>query len=189
MTVALAFLCGCSARVNAPTVIEAIDLHRYAGCWYEIATIPMFVQRGCVGTTATYTPKDSKTMRVVNRCLSETLDGPVRQVEGDATIPNPDEPAKLRVAFDTWWGIFARGDYWIVMLDPKYRFSVVSGPTRKRLWILSRTPELSKEIYKDILKTLEDRGFDLSELELTSQFPERDLCSPSQPSDGQHPAP
>ena len=36
--------------------VGTIDLGRYAGKWYEIASFPMFFQRQCIGdTTAEYT--------------------------------------------------------------------------------------------------------------------------------------
>jgi hypothetical protein len=47
--------------------------------------------------------------------------------------------AKLKVTF--FWPFY--GDYWIIGLDPEYRRAVVGEPSRKYLWILSRTPKLS----------------------------------------------
>ena len=46
--------------------------------------------------------------------------------------------AKLKVWF--FWPF--KGDYWIIDLDPDYQWAVVGVPSRKYLWILSRTPTL-----------------------------------------------
>jgi|GEM_PF-5884826 len=38
-------------RVEAPQTVGSVDLKRYMGQWYEIAAIPMFFERKCVGNT------------------------------------------------------------------------------------------------------------------------------------------
>jgi lipocalin len=37
-------------------VVSDVELERYLGRWYEIASIPQRFQRGCVASRATYTP-------------------------------------------------------------------------------------------------------------------------------------
>jgi apolipoprotein D and lipocalin family protein len=46
--------------------VERADLQRHAVEWYEIATIPMSFQKGCVGVTATYTIRQDGDVDVVN---------------------------------------------------------------------------------------------------------------------------
>ena len=45
---------GCSSSVKPPSTASQIDLHRYMGRWYEIASFPNYFQKGCQCTTATY---------------------------------------------------------------------------------------------------------------------------------------
>jgi apolipoprotein D and lipocalin family protein len=61
------------------------------------------------------------------------------------------------------------GDYWILGLDPEYRFAVVGSPNRKYLWILSRTPQLPAPLLDAALSAAQAQGFDLKELRYTSQ--------------------
>ena len=57
----VAALAGCSAstteRLRLPPLgtVGHVDLARYVGTWYEIASFPQSFQRACVATTATYT--------------------------------------------------------------------------------------------------------------------------------------
>ena len=57
------FLLGACAGVpeDAPRTVPAVDLHRYAGTWYEIARFPNRFEDGpgiaCTDVTATYTPR------------------------------------------------------------------------------------------------------------------------------------
>ena len=79
----------------------------------------------------------------------------------------PDSP-KLEVRFAPWWLSFLPmvwGDYWVVDLDENYRLAAVSEPSRKYLWVLSRTPTVDAAAYRDLLKRLESKGFDLTKLE------------------------
>jgi lipocalin len=47
-----------------PTTVPFVDVIKYAGTWYEIASIPMIFQRGCTNTRAIYSLKDDKTIEV-----------------------------------------------------------------------------------------------------------------------------
>ena len=56
-------------------VVEDVDLQRYLGTWYEIASYPHPFQENCVGTKATYSTRDDGRIGVLNECREHTLDG------------------------------------------------------------------------------------------------------------------
>ena len=66
--------------------------------------------------------------------------------------------------FGPFWG-----DYWIIDLDPDYRWAVVGGPKRKYLWILSRTPQMDEALYEEIISRLPAKGYDPKRLNRTTQ--------------------
>ena len=121
--------------------VGRVDLARYAGTWYEIAAIPQRFQKGCVATTATYTLRP---------------DGEEKSAKGRAWVVDPETNARLKVTF--FWPF--RGDYWIVDLDPEYRWAVVGHPDRTYGWILSRTPAMDEETYQGILGRLREQAYD-----------------------------
>ena len=116
--------------------VAGVDLDRYLGTWYEIASYPAWFQKGCTGSTATYSLQTDGRIRVVNQCFRKSLDGPRKTSTGKAVVVDGSSNAKLKVWF--FWPF--KGDYWIIDLDPDYRWAVVGVPSRKYLWILSRTP-------------------------------------------------
>lgn len=155
---------GCMA-INAPLpVVDSVDLERYAGKWYEIARYPNTFERNCVGVTATYSLRDDGRVNVVNRCREGSLSAPVRLIEGTAR-PVDASNAKLKVTF--FWPF--EGDYWIIDLDEDYTYAVVGDPSRKFLWILSRTPHLDEETFDAIYEWLPTRGYDPDRLILVEQ--------------------
>jgi apolipoprotein D and lipocalin family protein len=162
----LAVLLACQSAKAPLNVVDEIDLDRYAGRWYEIASFPQRFQRGCVATTANYTRLAEGRIRVQNECRDGEFDGKLRRVEGVAWLADPDgSQAKLKVQF--FWPF--RADYWIIELDPDYRHAVVGHPSRDYLWILARTRTLEPAVYETLLARIEAQGFDLERLERTPQ--------------------
>ena len=146
-------------------VVDSVDLNRYLGKWYEIASYPAWFQKGCVASTAEYSLLPDGKIRVVNRCHTDRLDGPLKESVGKAEVIDVQTNAKLKVWF--FWPF--KGNYWIIDLDDDYRWAVVGEPKRKYLWILSRTPTVDRTLYQNILARLPAKGYDPSKLRRTSQ--------------------
>lgn len=159
------------ARPAPVTPIPSLDVPRYMGAWYEIAKYPNRFQKQCAGnTTAHYSLQPDKTVQVINRC--RRADGTIDEAVGTARqLGGPTSPT-LKVRFAPAWLSFLPmvwGDYWVIDLDPNYQLAAVSEPGRDYLWILSRTPTVSRQAYGALLERLERQGFDLSRLEMTPQ--------------------
>jgi apolipoprotein D and lipocalin family protein len=146
-------------------VVPSVDVRRYVGTWYEIATIPQRFQKGCVGVTAHYTLRADGTIDVVNVCRKGTLDGPERSVRGKAWVVDKATNAKLKVRF--FWPF--TGAYWIIELEKDYQWAVVGHPNRTYLWILSRTPQMDAAVYEELLRKIAAKGYDLSRIKKTLQ--------------------
>lgn len=145
--------------------VEHVDVERYMGTWYEIAKFPQRFENGLVGVTATYTLLPNGKVRVLNSGHEGSFGGKLRTARGKAWIIDAKTNAKLKVSF--FWP-FA-GNYWILELGKDYEYAVVGDPSRKYLWILSRTPQMDGTDYDGLLKRLQDMGFDISKLEKNPQ--------------------
>jgi len=155
-----------SGNNRAPLrTVSHVDLARYVGTWYEIASYPQRFQKGCTATAAVYTLRDDGKIQVVNRCNRDSLDGRETIAKGRARIVDRQTNAKLKVSF--FWPFW--GDYWIIDLDPEYRYAVVGHPNRKYLWILSRTRTMDPTVYSGILERLSAQGYDVGRLQITLQ--------------------
>lgn len=145
--------------------VTHVDLARYVGTWYEIASYPQRFQKGCTATTAIYTLRKDGKIQVVNRCHRDSLDGRQTIARGRARVIDRESNAKLKVSF--FWPFW--GDYWIIDLDPGYRYAVVGHPSRKYLWILCRTRTMDPLVYSGILERLTAQGYDVGKLQVTLQ--------------------
>jgi apolipoprotein D and lipocalin family protein len=142
-----------------------VDLNRYLGRWYEIARYPAWFEKDCMGATAEYSRNPDGTVKVVNSARLRTLDGPVKTAVGRARAVDAATPAKLKVAFF----LFFEGDYWILELGENYDYALVGEPSRKYLWILSRTPQMDEAFYQQILSRLPAKDYDPARLIRTPQ--------------------
>ena len=146
-------------------VVSFVEVERYMGRWYEIATTPSFQQASCFGTQADYSFNEEEGwVDVVNSCRVGNAQGRVQQIRGRAELDDLDTQAKLVVIFFN-----QRAPYWVVALDGSegsepYEWAVVSVPGKRTMWILSRTPTMSDERRAAIEAHLVDRGYPVEDL-------------------------
>lgn len=140
--------------------VPSVDLARYTGKWYEIASLPVSQQEGCSCTMAEYSVMEDGVIRVVNSCRKS---GEKDQAEAKAFVVEGSGNAKLRVQF--FWPF--RGDYWILDLAEDYSYAVVGTPSRKYFWILSRTPTMAEDTLQTLVARLQLKGFDTSQMQRT----------------------
>jgi len=154
-------------RLGLPVLptVPHVELGRYLGIWYEIASFPQSFQEGCTGTRAEYALRADGELDVTNRCWLGSLDGEEKVARGRARIVDRVTNSKLEVSFfRPFWG-----DYWIVELGPSYEYAVVGHPSRDYLWILSREPSMAPETYNAVVARLQGLGYQVSRLNRTMQ--------------------
>jgi apolipoprotein D and lipocalin family protein len=142
--------------------VPNVDVKRYEGKWYEIASLPFSRQEGCQCTTAEYQLQDDGVLTVTNTCKQE--DG-IAQAVGKAFVVEGSNNAKLKVQF--FWPF--RGDYWVIDLADDYSYAVVGVPSRKYCWILSRTKTMNDDVYAAIVERVKAKGFDVTKFNKTVQ--------------------
>ncbi|XP_042904297.1 apolipoprotein D [Parasteatoda tepidariorum] len=151
---------GFSQRISAGecpdvTVKKDFDVSKYVGQWYEFEKNPAFFENGLKCNWAIY--RNEGDYISVNNSGVNVNTGVRTSINGKATIPDKNVPAKLKVQFDT---SPKPGNYWV--LDTDYeKYSVVYACSSiehmfkaEFLWILSRTPVLddkTKSVAYDVM--------------------------------------
>jgi len=79
--------------------VPYVDLKKYAGTWYEIASFPQRFQKDCIGTTAEYSLTDKGYVVVENRCNKGSITGKQAYIKGKAFVVENSGNAKLLVQF------------------------------------------------------------------------------------------
>ena len=89
----------------------------------------------------------------------------MRTITGTASDDDASSNSKFTVAFQ---GVPFKGSYWIIGLDSQYRYAVVSDSGGDALYILSKTPTLSDNLYQEAVG-IGAQQVDISKLEVTDQ--------------------
>jgi apolipoprotein D and lipocalin family protein len=155
-----------SMKAQLLQTVPNVDVKKYMGKWYEIASYPQRFQKGCHCTTAEYTLSDKGYVIVENRCKKDSCSGKQSYIKGKAFVEKNSGNSKLKVQF--FWPLKAK--YWIIDLAEDYSYAVVSHPNMKYLWILSRAPKMNEPVYNQILSRLKEKGFDLNKIQVTQQL-------------------
>jgi apolipoprotein D and lipocalin family protein len=164
------WLTGCKTESNNPLkTVSHVDLNKYLGKWYEISKYPNKFEKDMVGITAEYSLRKDGSIKVLNQGYLYTLDGKEKSATGKAYVADKNSGSKLRVSF---FGPFF-ADYWVIALGDEYEYAVVSEPSRKYLWVLSRSAQMNDEKYNKIVTFLSENGFDTTKLVLTPQAVEK----------------
>lgn len=137
------------AQINPPlTTVPFVDVNQYLGTWYQIARNPLpFEPVDCVCAQQKLGLTDHGTVSVYNSCNLLTPAGKIYEISGEATNNDPQTNAQFTVDFN----LPQKGQYWIIGLDPQYRYAVVSDPSKRSLYILSKTPLLADDLYQEAL--------------------------------------
>ncbi|WP_347329697.1 lipocalin family protein [Marinimicrobium locisalis] len=160
-------LTGCS-DTGLPEGLEPVrefELQRYLGEWHEIARLDHDFEEGLAPVTATYSRREDGGIRVVNRGYNAET-GQWEEAEGRAYFIGDENVGRLKVSF---FGPFY-GSYNIIELSDDYDYSMVAGPDRSYLWILSREPELGQSVLRRLVAKAEALGFDTQELIYPATF-------------------
>ncbi len=164
--------------------INNFSLSLYVGKWYQISDFPQWYEKVCSACTqVSYTPvssnfsfRNSQNLVVLNEAFD-----PASQtwcpIGGMTFVPNPAIPTQLEVKFAMSPAV-TNSNYWIIKLGRvvynQYSLAVVTNSGNTTLYILSRKPTISSDIYQCIISDLSKEGFDVNKLQKTPQ-----TCGPS----------
>ncbi|MEQ7799085.1 lipocalin family protein [Pedobacter sp. ASV1-7] len=139
--------------------VQRVDIMAYAGKWYSLYSIPTFMDKHWRRKVETYVihPDGYYAVFTTYNVVGEQKRKYIR--------------SKLFVTKKTGNAIFKaqlvwpfKVDYWVIELAEDYSYVVVGHPKRERLYIMSRKPELPKDLLKAIVNRCKERGYDINKL-------------------------
>jgi apolipoprotein D and lipocalin family protein len=162
--VALLAACQAAPRLPMPTVAH-VDLPRYMGDWYVIASIPTFIERDAYGAVESYQLDPDGTIATTFTFQAGSFDGARKQYRPRGYVVDPASNAAWSMQFI--WPF--RSDYRIAWLDAEYSRVIVARPQRDYVWIMARTPQIGEVDYQRLLDLVGRLGYDTAKVRKVPQ--------------------
>ncbi|MDJ0392536.1 lipocalin family protein [Rhodococcus sp. G-MC3] len=161
-----------SAGFEPLTPVPSLDVARYLGTWNQVAAVPQPFNLECArDTQAIYSLIDPMNIRVENTCT--TWSGEQNRIIGNARVNDTATNAQLHVSFPgvpTQENPEGATNYIVAYIADDYSWALVGDPLRTSGFILSRSPEVSPDKFREIRSVVESKGYN-STFVLTSPTP------------------
>lgn len=153
-------LVGCASSPNrklAPLALaDHVDLPRFMGDWYVIASIPTFLEKGAYNAREHYRLEADGTIATTFTFNAGAFDGPLRTYESRGFVI--DERSNAIWGQQYVWPV--KADYRIAYVSDDYTQTVVAREKRDYVWIMARTPRISEESLRRLSAFVASQGYD-----------------------------
>jgi len=155
---------GCQTMKPIHTV-EYVDLNRFMGDWYVIASIPTFIEKDAYNAMESYRLDKDGTVATTFRFNKGSLDGPLKKYHPRGFIRDKQSNAVWGMQFI--WPF--KAEYRIIFLSEDYSKTVIGRSKRDYVWIMAREPAISDKEYALIVNFLQEQGYDIKKLQKVPQ--------------------
>jgi len=155
---------GCKTRPAIETVAE-VDLNRFMGDWYVIASIPTIFEKDVYNGVESYQLAEDGTIHTTFTFNKGAFDGPVKSYRPRAFVQDANSNAVWGMQFV--WPF--KAEYRIIYLDNDYETTVVGRTKRDYVWIMAREPAIDAADYNRIIQFIADQGYDISKVKKVPQ--------------------
>jgi apolipoprotein D and lipocalin family protein len=162
--ITLLFTQGCQTMTPIQTV-EHVDLDRFMGPWFVIASIPTFIEKDAYNGVESYRLAEDGTVETTFTFNKGNFDGPVKTYRPRGFIRDTDSNAVWDMQFI--WPF--KAEYRIVYLNDTYTQTVIGRTKRDYVWIMAREPSIPPDDYNRILQFIQGQGYDISMIQKVPQ--------------------
>ncbi len=156
-----------STGVPTVPVAQAVDLPRFMGAWYVIASIPSYVEREAYDAVESYELRPDGRIQTTFRYRKGSFEAPLKTMHPVGSVVPDTGNAVWGMQFI--WPI--KAEYVISYLDPGYSETIIARSKRDYAWIMARTPEIPAAAYAADVERLKAMGYDVSKLRRVPQSP------------------
>jgi apolipoprotein D and lipocalin family protein len=155
-----AILASCVSMPKDRLVSQShVDLPRFMGDWYVIASIPTFLEKGAYNAVESYTLDPDGTIATTFTFRKGGFDGPAKIFKPRGFVRD-ESNAVWGMRFV--WPIKAQ--YLITYLNEDYTQTIIARDARDFVWIMARTPHLALKDYQRLVTKVKDMEYDTAKL-------------------------
>ncbi len=161
------FAAGCASVADKPPVgtARSVDLERYMGPWYILASIPLSFEEGAHNPVESYTRNPDGSIATVFQFRRDAFDGELVTHVTNAVVVEGTGDAVWRIRL--LWPF--RTEYRIGYVEPDYSYAIITRSKRDHVWLIGRKPIVGEADYSRYRKMIGAMGYDLSKFNKTAQ--------------------
>jgi len=153
-------LAGCASGGKEMEVVDYVDIDRFMGDWYVIASIPTFLEDQAYNALESYERNDDGTIATTFTFRDGSFDGEKKTYTPTGFVRDHESNAIWGMRFI--WPI--KADYRIVYLDDAYSQTIIGRNKRDYVWIMARTPSIPEADYEMLVERVAELGYELDDL-------------------------
>lgn len=165
LTLAVLTGCGSTPDKAAVTADGPVDLDRYMGPWYILASIPLSFEKTAHNPVESYTRNPDGSIAAVFQFRDKGFDGALKTHVTDATVVENSDNKVWKI--QVWWPF--RSEYRIAFVEPDYSYAIIARSKRDHVWLIGRRPQLSNAAYTRYSSKISSMGYDISKFARTQQ--------------------
>ncbi len=167
LAAALLALAGCGGTGERPPIptVARVDLERFMGDWYVIASIPTFIEKDAYNAVESYRLAGEGRIDTTFTYREGGFDGEQKTWHPTGFVRDDESNAVWGMQFI--WPI--RAEYRIVYLDDAYSQTVIGRNARDYAWIMAREPSMPDTDYRRLVQFLGDQGYDVAAIRKVPQ--------------------
>jgi apolipoprotein D and lipocalin family protein len=140
--------------------VAHVDLPRFMGKWYVIATIPTRFEKNAYNPVETYTLLPDHRVDTGFRFRDGGFDSKVKSIRSTGYVKSGSSNAVWGV--QVFWPIKAQ--YIVAYLKDDYSQTIVARDARDYTWVMARTPTVSAADYDALLARVKALGYPMSRI-------------------------
>jgi apolipoprotein D and lipocalin family protein len=150
-------LCAGSYANDLPQIkpVASLDLPRFMGKWYVIASIPTRFEKSACNAVETYALQPDGNVDTTLRFRDSAFDAPVKSIHSTGYVKDGTGDAVWGV--QVFWPLKAQ--YIVAYLKDDYSQTIVARDARDYAWIMARTPTIPLTDYDALVLRVADLGY------------------------------
>ncbi|MEO8999616.1 MAG: lipocalin family protein [Rhodanobacter sp.] len=164
-SLAMVGVTACASDMTPIKPITHVDLPRFMGSWYVIASIPSFVEKKAYNAIETYKLQPDGRIDTSFRYRKSSFDNPVKTIHSTGFV-TPDTGNAV-------WGVQLvwpiKAQYVVAYLDDNYSQTIIARDKRDYVWIMARTPTIPQVDYDALVARVKAMGYSVPEIRKVPQ--------------------
>lgn len=145
---------------NGAVAVQPFNLNRFLGKWYEVARLPIRIEKNMADLTEEYVTRANGSIKVITRARNIKTNT-WTEVTGTLKPAGAHDIGMLKVSY-------LRPVYFaynVLDVTEDYEYALVSGSSIETLWILSRSTNIPDDIKARFLYKAASIGFAIDRIE------------------------